>query len=1246
MSPPIGQIALAAVRTVPPPEVIDGEPLPPHLAISVDPLDADSSPPVLIYSGKIGRCPAALLIDSGASYNFIADSYIAKHRLTTTQINGPTIQLADGTLYSVSRQLTGTVRIGAYLAKITAYALPLQCSYDVILGTPWLTATNPVVDWRQRTITIKQHGQSIVLHPKDLPQSHKTPYLSTLQVYHQMSRGAKLFLAIVRKPTPPSSAAQARNDQDLTSPRPDQDQDTPSTTDYPPEIQAIVDQHIKRLKQQYADVMPPELPNDLPPHRPGHDFKIELVSGAKPPKLPYYKLSYEEEAECRRQIEDGMTRGFVRPSTSPWGSPVLFVKKKDGTLRMCIDYRALNKLTIKNNTALPRIDDLLDRMAGARYFTTFDLRSGYNQMRVEESSIPFTAFKTKWGLFEYTVLSFGLCNAPASFQALMTDIFRAYLDQWLVIFIDDLCAWDSDLDTHVEHLEIILSTLREHKLYIKESKCEWIKPEVSFLGHRISKNGVSMEDGKVQAILDWPAPKNVAELRSFLGMAGFYRHFLRRFAQASAVLTDLLRKDQPWTWQAEQQAAFDDLKQKLTTAPVLAYPDPTKHFTVTTDASSRAIGAVLTQDHGKGQQPIAFFSRKLTPTELDYAAYERELLALIEALKHWRHYLRGAARNQAYTDHRALKFFTEQKTLNPRQARWMGILQEYNVYIDYLPGKTNVVADALSRRPDLLSAITTVHTLGEVLTHLKASYGNDDESKAILHSLQHGTATGYTLQDGLILQLDGSQKRLYIPPSAQDLRRTLLAEHHDSVLAGHLGQDKTYACLQRNYWWPTMRRDVRDYITTCPSCQVNKSRNRRPYGLLQPLPLPARQWESTSVDFITHLPPTADGCDAIMTVVERLTKMVHVVPTWTTATAPEVAELYFNTVTRLHGLQRSIVSDRDPKFTSKFWEALTKLWDTRLHRSTAFHPQTDGQTERTHRVLQEVLRAYVAERHNDWDKRLAAAEFAINNAPSASTGESPFYLNYGFHPLTPATVDLPVPDHTRSQAAADFVSRLNRDLEAAKASLVAAQERQARYANAKRMDASFSVGDRVLLSTANLKLRTDGPASKFNPRWCGPFAVTERIGKVAYRLELPPTMRVHPVFHISLLKPYREAEADDRPAVRPPPIVGDDVYEAERISNRRTVMVNGRQQTQYLVHWQGYPDSEATWEPASHLLGKTCQAWRKAIDAALAETGQTATQAADSPAASASAAPRRLPRVNPSATLPVHPERYNLRPRR
>lgn len=818
-------------------------------------------------------------------------------------------------------------------------------------------------------------------------------------------------------------------------------------------------------------------------------------------------------------------------------------------------------------------------------------------MRMADDSIPYTAFKTKWGLFEYTVLSFGLCNAPAAFQAFLTDIFRAYLDLWLVLFIDDLCIFDSDLDQHAQHVEIVLQTLRANQLYIKNTKSSWFQPEVEFLGHRIGRDGVSMDDGKVQAILNWPAPRTVADVRSFLGLAGFYRHYIHHYSHTADPLTELLKKDTGFQWNHAQQHAFDTLKSKVSSAPVLIYPDPERHFVLTCDASSRAVGAVLSQDHGKGLQPIAFYSRKMTPAERNYPTHDQEMLALITALKQWRHYLCGSVRNQAYTDHKSLTFFARQPTLNARQARWMGWLQEMNVYVDYLPGRSNVVADALSRRPDYLAAVTTVHTHTDFLGDLTAAYGNDAESRSILESIRAGTTAVFSLHNGVIVRRENGSKLLYIPPAASILRQQLLAEHHDSPLAGHLGMDKTYACISRNYWWHTLRQDVRDYVRTCPCCQVNKPNNRKPGGLLQPLPIPEHKWESVGIDFITNLPTTADGHDAIMVCVDRLTKMVHATPTCTTADAPAVAQLYYDTVTRLHGIQTSIISDRDPRFTSRFWEELTKLWGTKLGRSTAFHPQTDGQTERVNRVLAEMLRAYVTDRHNDWDKRLTAAEFAINNATSASTGQSPFYLNYGYHPLLPATVNLPRLDLCRSQAAADFVTRMNQDLAAAKAKLQAAQERQARLADERRTDVSFAVGDRVLLSTTNLRLRTDGPAAKFNPRWTGPFPVVERIGAVAYKLQLPSTMRVHPVFHVSLLKPYLASAAPRSQSPLPPlPTIGGDVYQAERISQRRTVTLNGRSIKQYLVHWTGYPDSEATWEPPSHLLGATVKRWRIAID--------------------------------------------------
>jgi hypothetical protein len=332
------------------------------------------------------------------------------------------------------------------------------------------------------------------------------------------------------------------------------------------------------------------------------------------------------------------------------------------------------------------------------------------------------------------------------------DLFRAYLDQWLVIFLDDMLIYDRDLDTHAHHVATVLQILRENKLFVKESKCDWFKPEVHFLGHRISADGVSMDDGKVQAILNWSAPRNVAQVRSFLGLAGYYRHFIQRFAHTALPLTRLTKGGNPFQWGEEQSAAFEELKRRVTTAPVLAYPDPDKPFTVTADASDYAIGAVLSQDQGKGLQPIAVYERQLSPPECNYPTHDKEMLALIVALKQWRHYLMSGLRHQAYTDHCALKHFASQPNLSPRQTRWMGTLQEYNISIDYLPGRSNVVADALSRQPALATSITTVHTMGDFLSQLKASYGQDEESKAILDSIASGSTEEYSLQDGLVLR--------------------------------------------------------------------------------------------------------------------------------------------------------------------------------------------------------------------------------------------------------------------------------------------------------------------------------------------------------------------------------------------------------------------------------------------------------------------------------------------------------------
>jgi hypothetical protein len=744
----------------------------------------------------------------------------------------------------------------------------------------------------------------------------------------------------------------------------------------------------KHLVEEFADVFPEDLPQKLPPRR-EVDHRIELEPGAVPPSRPTYRMSPAELDELKKQLNELTEHGFIQPSKSPFGAPVLFVKKKDGSIRMCIDYRALNKITIKNKYPLPRVDELLDRLHGAKWFSKLDLRSGYHQVRIHPDDVAKTAFRTRYGHFEFLVLPFGLTNAPATFMHLMQQVFRPYLDQFVIVFLDDILIYSRTWEEHREHVRTVLQLLRQHQLYAKASKCEFFRQKIGFLGHVVDTNGIHMEPDKVKAIQEWPVPRNVHDIRSFLGLAGYYRKFVRSFSRLSSPLSELLQKDKPFEWSPVQQQAFEHLKQAVASAPVLITPDEKLPYVMTTDASGYAIGATLSQDQGKGLQPIAFMSKKMLPAERNYPVHEQEELAIVCALREWRHYLHGT-KFKVITDHRSLKFLQQQPHLSARQARWMEFLQEFDFDIEYQQGKDNVVADALSRRVDHSAGTTanrrvdseSLHAINEttwqsneLVAEIKSAYQQDETCKKILQD----PSNGLTVKNGLIYKA----QTVYIPDH-KPLKSKLLQECHDSPLSGHVGIAKTTELLTRHFYWPKMHAEIRDYVTSCLACQSNKPSHQLPMGLLQPIPTPSRRWEQVSMDLITQLPKTRSGHDAIVVFVDKLSKMVHYAPTKTQVTAPELASLFVKEVVRHHGVPESIISDRDPRFTSNFWRSVWQQLGTKLSMSTAYHPQSDGQTERANRTLEDMLRAYVSYRQDDWDKHLIAAEIAYNNSLQAS----------------------------------------------------------------------------------------------------------------------------------------------------------------------------------------------------------------------------------------------------------------------
>jgi len=496
---------------------------------------------------------------------------------------------------------------------------------DVILGMDWLSKHHVMLNCHDKTIVFQSE-----LIPN--PQEEFISFISANQIMASLRGGAQGYLLL--------SSLEVK------------EKDKPDITLLP-------------VVSEFPEVFPEDVPGS-PPDR-EIEFVIDLIPGTGPISLAPYRMSPAELAELKKHIEELLPKQFIRPNVSPWVTPVLLVKKKDSGSRLCVDYRQLNKVTIKNKYPLPRIDDLMDQLRGASVFSKIDLRSGYHQIRVKAKDIPKTAFRTRYGHYEYLVMPFGVTNAPAVFMDYMNRIFRPYLDKFVVVFIDDILVFSRTHDEHMEHLRIVLQILKDKELYAKLSKCEFWLEKVKFLGHVISKDGISVDPAKVEAVMQWERPKTITEIRSFLGLAGYYRRFIEGFSKIAAPLTRLTMKGQPFVWTSKSEESFQELKPRLTTSPVLVIPNPNESFEVFCDASKMGLGCVY-------GWVIAYASRQLRKHEENYPTHDLELAAIVFALKIWRHYLYGT-QFKVFSDHKSLKYLFDQKELNMRQRRWMEFLR-------------------------------------------------------------------------------------------------------------------------------------------------------------------------------------------------------------------------------------------------------------------------------------------------------------------------------------------------------------------------------------------------------------------------------------------------------------------------------------------------------------------------------------------------------------------------------------------
>ncbi|GJW86199.1 putative reverse transcriptase domain-containing protein [Tanacetum coccineum] len=558
-------------------------------------------------------------------------------------------------------------------------------------------------------------------------------------------------------------------------------------------------------------------------------------------------------------------KGFIRPSSSPWGAPVLFVKKKDGSFWMCIDYRELNKLTVKNRYPLPRIDDLFDQLQGSSVYSKIDLRSGYHQLRVREEDIPKTAFRTRYGHYEFQVMPFGLTNAPAVFMDLMNRVCKPYLDKFVIVFIDDILIYSKNKQEHEEHLKQILELLKKEELYAKFSKCEFWIPKVQFLGHVIDSKGIHVDPAKIESIKDWASPKSPTEIRQFLGLAGYYRRFIEGFSKIAKPMTKLTQKKIQFVWGDKQEAAFQLLKQKLCSAPILALPEGSEDFIAYCDASKKGLGAVLMQR----EKVIAYASRQLKIHEKNYTTHDLELGAVVFALKIWRHYLYGT-KCTVFTDHKSLQHILNQKELNMRQRRWLELLSDYDCEIRYHPGKANVVADALSRkeRDQPLRVRALVMTIGldlpkqilnaQTEARKPENIKNEDVGGMLVENAKNPEAIR---TEKLEPRADGTlclNGRSWLPCYG-NLRTVIMHESHKSKYSIHPGSDKMYQDMKKLYWWPNMKADIATYVSKCLTCAKVKAEHQRPSGLLVQPKIPEWKWDNITMDFVTKLPKTSQG---------------------------------------------------------------------------------------------------------------------------------------------------------------------------------------------------------------------------------------------------------------------------------------------------------------------------------------------------------------------------------------------------
>ncbi|KAJ0555261.1 putative nucleotidyltransferase, Ribonuclease H [Helianthus annuus] len=1103
--------------------------------------------------GTIGTRQIHILIDSGSTHNFVSSKLASKLNCHTREVTLMKVLVANGKELDCSQlcQDFQWLMQGVWF-KTDVLILPLD-NYDMVLGIQWLQSLNDIV-WNFKKLTMQFKVDSKTIELKGIDKSGIS--LCSLEKFSQMlgqnTSMASIQLFSIQEGVHGTFQHQAKV------------------------MVENVNSDISKLLEQFQDVF--DTPTGLPPSRPC-DHKIHLKDESITINQRAYRYPAGQKDIIEKMVKEMLDMGIIRPSISSFASPVVLVKKKDGSWRLCIDYRKLNDQTVKNRFPIPLIEELLEELAGggggggggAVVYSKLDLRSGYHQVRMHSADVHKTAFRTHQGLFEFLVLPFGLTNAPATFQSLMNSVFQSLLRKSVLIFFDDVLVYSKSMEQHVEDLKAVLQLFRDNQLFAKKSKCSFAGSQVEYLGHIISKEGVSTDPTKIEAVKQWPVPTTAKQLRGFLGLTGYYRRFVSSYGTIAKPLTNLLQKD-AFRWSQDAQTAFEALKTAMTQAPVLMLPDWCKEFVVETDASSKGLGAVLMQD----RHPIAFVSKALSPRQCALSVYEKELLAILLAVKHWHQYL-ILKHFTIRTDQKSLKHLLEQKITTPLQHTWLSKLMGYDYDIIYKKGAENSVADALSRvHSSTLMALAVSSFEPVLLQQIKDHWAKDEQAQFFIQKLTAGEEVRHMAWDGNFLT---RKSKLWIGKDAA-LRNAILLSCHSSTVGGHSGITPTLQRFKSLFFWKGASKDIKSLVKKCDVCLRAKYETMASPGLLNPLPVPQSIFTDISMDFISGLPKSGSK-DTILVVVDRLTKYGHFMAIKHPFSAAQIAQIMLDSVFKLHGCPLNIVSDRDPIFMSLFWKEFLQLQGIDQALSTAYHPQSDGQTEVLNRCLETYLRCMTMANPNSWSQWLSLAEWWYNSTWHSAIGMSPFKALYGVEPPT----HLPyVKGSTPIDSLDIWLTQRDSILATLKQSLARARNRMKQFADRHRSERDFNVGDWVYLKLqpyvqTSLRLHK---YSKISPKYYGPFQIIRRVGMAAYTLQLPDGSQIHPTFHVSLLK--KAFGPPEQQILIPNATV--QIHQPLVILDRKMARSGNRAIVKFLVQWKDLPVHDATWVESEEFIAR------------------------------------------------------------